>query len=233
MDAAETPPAGAVVAVLTRAPGAGGKSRLFSALGAPPDPALPLALLLDTLDAIASPAWSIHVFVEPADSCDELRALLPLTIPVTPQRGGDLGERMRAAMDDCFAAGAAAVALVGSDLPEVDARAVQDAFDALRDDADLVVLGPARDGGYYLIAATCTPDLFSAIEWGSARVLTDTVEAARRGGIPVRIVAAADDVDGVEDLRRLARIDEQERADAPAPRTRTWLRGSGVMARLK
>ena len=233
MDAAEAPPADTVVAILTRAPGAGGKSRLFAALGVPPDPALAAALLLDTFDAVISDAWSTRVFVEPAAACDDIRAALPAGIGVRPQHTGDLGARMRGAMADCFAAGAKAVALIGSDLPEIDRNALETAFDALRADPDLVVLGPAHDGGYYLIAATRTPDLFSGIEWGSTRVLAETIEAARRGGIRVRMIAPTSDVDDVDDLRRLVRLDEDRRADACAARTRAWLRRPGVMARLK
>jgi hypothetical protein len=66
-----------VVAVLTRAPSAGGKSRLFAELGTPPDPALLTALLLDTLDAVDLEDVTRIVAVEPASACDEVRGSLP------------------------------------------------------------------------------------------------------------------------------------------------------------
>jgi rSAM/selenodomain-associated transferase 1 len=232
--AAETAAARAtVVAVLTRAPRSGGKSRLFAALGAVPDPLLSTALLLDTLDAVASHAWTRVVAVEPSSACDDVRALVPDDVRVMPQRQGDLGERMRGAMDDLFAAGAGAVAIIGSDLPEIDARAIGDAFDLLTREPRAVVLGPAHDGGYYLVAATHTPDLFSGIEWGSARVLEMTLAAARAGGLQVHCVGPAADVDTVDDVRRIARTGTDAPSSRVAWRTRAWLRASGMMDHLK
>lgn len=233
MDAAETAAArAAVVAILTRAPGSGGKSRLFAALGAVPDPVLSAALLLDTLDAAASHAWTRVVFVEPASACNDVSALVPDEVRVMPQRPGDLGERMRGAMDDLFSAGAGAVAIIGSDLPEIDARAIRRAFDLLTREPRAVVLGPAHDGGYYLIAATHTPDLFSGIEWGSAGVLDMTLAAARAHGLPVHCVEPTADVDTIEDLRRIARTGASGTSSRVGWRTRAWVTKSGLMDRL-
>lgn len=234
MDAAETTGArAAVVAVLTRGPHSGGKSRLFAALGAVPDPLLSTALLLDTLEAAASHAWRRVVFVEPPSACDDVRALVPDDVRVMPQATGDLGERMRGAMDVLFATGASAVAIIGSDLPEIDARAIHDAFDRLTREPDTVVLGPAHDGGYYLVAATHTPDLFSGIEWGTTRVLEMTLAAASARGRQVYCVQPAADVDTVGDLRRLARAGASAASERVARRTRAWLSASGLMDGLK
>lgn len=234
MDAEKTATArAAVVAVLTRAPRSGGKSRLFAALGAPPDPRLSTALLLDTLDAAASPAWTQVVFVEPAGACDEVRALVPRDVRVMPQRQGDLGERMRGAMDDLFAEGARAVAIIGSDLPEVEPRAIREAFDLLQREPRAVVLGPAHDGGYYLLAATRTPDLFKGIEWGGARVLDMTFAAARSCGAPVYCIEPAADIDTIDDLARMMRTGTSAAAVRVAWRTRAWVTASGLMDRLR
>jgi rSAM/selenodomain-associated transferase 1 len=240
VDAAETAsPRAAVLAVLTRAPASGGKSRLFAALRTPPDPALTTALLLDTLDAVASPQWDCAIVVAPAEACDDVRAVVPAEMRLLPQRGGDLGARMRAAMDDLFAAGAHAVVLVGSDLPEIDAGAVATAFETLSRDRDALVIGPAHDGGYYLIGATRTPDVFAGIEWGGAHVLDATVAAAQQCGLRVHLVDGCADVDNPDDLRRLVRMDSMDRAHAMATdaggqarRTRAWIATSGVLDRL-
>ena len=80
-----------VVAVLTRAPSRGGKSRLFAALGHPPDPTLLSALLLDTLDGVSLSGTTRVVFVDPADACDDVRALVPRD--VDPLRGGRVDRR--------------------------------------------------------------------------------------------------------------------------------------------
>jgi uncharacterized protein len=201
----------AVAAILTRAPSAGGKSRLFDELRRPPDPALLTALLLDTFDAAAARGVARVVAVEPPDAGDELRHLLP-GIEVIPQAGGTLGDRMAGTMRVLFERGARAVALVGSDLPDLRGQVLEEAFAALEDDPHGIVLGPARDGGYYLIAGTFVPPVFEGIEWGTPMVLAQTIASADRMGIPVRLTAAMRDVDTVADLREVT-----------APRTRAWV----------
>ena len=201
----------AVVAVLTRAPSSGGKSRLFAGLGCPPDPALLTALLLDTVDAAARAGVKRVVAVEPASACDEVRALLP-ALDVMPQIEGSLGARMAATMRALFDRGARSVALIGSDLPDMPAQALTDAVAALDADPDLIVLGPASDGGYYLVAATQVPPVFDGVEWGSSRVLAQTIELAEQHGRHVRLLDRADDVDTVADLRQVT-----------ARRTRAWV----------
>jgi len=92
------------VAVLTRAPSAGGKSRLFAALRRPPDPDLLAALLLDTIEGVSLPDVRVVVAVTPAAACDEVARLIALNTPQsTPvqtigQAEGDLGARMRGTM---------------------------------------------------------------------------------------------------------------------------------------
>ena len=205
-----------VVAVLTRAPSRGGKSRLFAALGRPPDAALLSALLLDTLDGVQVPGTTRAVLVEPADACDEVHALVSHDVRVGPQTDGSLGERMRAAMEGLFVEGASMVVLVGSDLPDITPQLILDAVSHLRRDPSSLVLGPARDGGYYLIAATTVPDVFDGIEWGSSHVLEDTQAAAATNGLRVHLLEPLRDVDTPDDLEAVV-----------APRTRAWLQGSG------
>jgi uncharacterized protein len=192
-----------VAAILTRAPSAGGKSRLFAALRRAADPALLEALLLDTLDAVRHPAVRCVIAVEPAAGCDELRTLVPSDVDVMPQPPGSLGERMAGVMRELFARGAPAVVLVGSDLPDLPPQAIAGALDALASAPGALVLGPATDGGYYLLAAAHVPDVFAGIEWGTDRVLAQTLDAARRRGLEVRLLPAAGDVDTPDDLRRV------------------------------
>jgi hypothetical protein len=124
---------------------------------------------------------------------------------------------MRAAMAYLFEHGARAVALVGSDLPHITAAPVTAAFEALAADPGALVLGPAADGGYYLVAATRVPDVFGGIEWGSPRVLEQTRQAAVSQGFRVRLLAGMSDVDTADDLRRVTR------GEAPPPRTTAWV----------
>jgi rSAM/selenodomain-associated transferase 1 len=206
-------PGPAVVAVLTRAPSRGGKSRLFAELGRPPDAALLSALLLDTLDGVRLPGMTRVVFVDPADACDEVRAIVPRDVDVRAQAEGSLGERMRNAMASLFDEGATIVVLVGSDLPDITPERIATAVAHLKRDPGALVLGPAHDGGYYLIASTTIPNVFDDVEWGSPRVLEQTRSSAERSGQRVELIDSLRDVDTLEDLRSVV-----------APRTRAWLR---------
>ena len=203
-----------VVAVLTRAPSAGGKTRLFAELGRPCDPALLEALLLDTVDGVRAAAAQGIVCVEPAVAVDALRALVP-DMPVIAQTDGDLGQRMRGCMDALFDAGVSRVALVGSDLPTLSGDVMDAAFRALDADPRGLVLGPSVDGGYFLIAAASTPPVFDGIRWGRPDVLAQTVRAAALAGWNVQFVSALSDVDDAEGLARAA-------GDV-APRTAAWV----------
>ena len=201
-----------VVAVLTRAPSSGGKSRLFAALGRPPDSSLLSALLLDTLDGATLDGTSRAVVVEPAEACDDVRVLVPGDVRVIAQAGGTLGDRMRGTMASLLAGGAKAVILIGSDLPDITPKTTELAVQHLARDPRSLVLGPSADGGYYLIGATCVPDVFDGIEWGGPLVLAQTRAAAADRGLRVHLLEPLRDVDTKDDLMRVA-----------APRTRAWI----------
>jgi rSAM/selenodomain-associated transferase 1 len=202
-----------VVAILTRAPSAGGKSRLFAELGRPYDPHLLEALLLDTIDGVATDGVRCVVAVTPSSACDEVAALTGIN--VMPQIDGDLGERMRAVMTRLFANGTRAVVLVGSDVPTITPSIVAGAFAVLDREPGTLVLGPATDGGYYLLASAAVPDVFSGIEWGSVRVLSQTLHAASEAGLRVHRLDTLTDVDTVADLRRVE-----------SRRTAAWVRAN-------
>jgi rSAM/selenodomain-associated transferase 1 len=188
---------------------------LFAALDRPPDPALLSALLLDTLDGVSRAGTTRVVLVEPADACAEVRALLPDAVRVMAQADGTLGDRMRTAMQRLFDEGASIVVLVGSDLPDIAPQTIDDAISHLRSDPAALVLGPAHDGGYYLIAATRVPEVFDGIEWSSSQVLEQTRAAAAKHGVRVHLLGALRDVDTPDDLQQVR-----------ARRTRSWCEGA-------
>lgn len=154
------------------------------------------------------------VAVDPPEACDEVAALVPEGVSVRPQTPGSLGERMRGLMTGLFAEGATAVVLLGSDLPDMTPGVVAQALARLARDPASLVLGPAADGGYYLLAATRVPAVFDGIDWGTSQVLTQTLAAAARGGTAVYLLGAMADVDTADDLHRVQ-----------APRTRQWAAG--------
>ena len=209
------------VAVLTRAPSRGGKTRLFEALGSGPDSTLLAAMLLDTLDAVRRVDARLIVAVEPAAACAAVQKLVGAGVTVVPQPAGDLGVRMARTMRSLLDDGATAVVLVGSDLPELTAQHVTLAFDALARDPAAVVLGPTLDGGYYLIAFSAPAAVFDSIAWGTSEALAQTVRAVERCSRPVVLLEPMGDVDTPDDLRRVAR-------SRPGSRTAAWARRLGA-----
>ena len=115
-----------------------------------------------------------------------------------PQAEGDLGARMAHAFDSLLADVRAAM-IIGTDCPGITAQIISDAFDALRDH-DLV-LGPATDGGYYLVGLhRQIPELFERMSWGTSGVLSETLARAERLGLAVQLLRPLDDVDEPKDL---------------------------------
>lgn len=146
-------------------------------------------------------AWPITVWYDPPDALDEMRQWLG-TLEFRAQVGGDLGERLRHAFDAHFAQGHSPVVAIGADAPGVDAATIQAAVAGLSE-AD-VVLGPALDGGYYLLGLSQrVPDLFAGIAWGGADVLHVTLEICQRCHLGVRQLGPLRDLDTAADLRAL------------------------------
>jgi hypothetical protein len=125
-----------------------------------------------------------------------------------PQASGDLGRRMFLAGADCLQSGSNRVVLMGSDCPGITAATLEEAFLALGDH-DLV-LGPARDGGYYLIGLKALhPELFQGIAWGTGVVLEETRRRAERSGLQVALLETLTDIDRPEDLPVWEHINQQ------------------------
>ena len=183
------------------------------------------AFLADTVAACRTvDGATLRLAYAPDGGRDGFRAVGVADHELMEQRGENLGARERALFEDLFAEGFGAVVVVGSDLPTLPASHVADAVGALRDAP--VVLGPAEDGGYYLIGLTAPapgaelPDLFRDVRWGTAEAFADTVAAAGRAGVGVAQVAPWYDVD---DHAGLARLRQDLRGQAHAPATRAAL----------
>lgn len=117
------------------------------------------------------------------------------------QGEGDLGQRMQRAFERKFADGAGRVVLIGSDCPWVNSGDIQQAWESLQT-KDLV-LGPAKDGGYWLIGLrTPQPALFNDIPWSTDQVLAETLERAKRLGLSVQLLRELTDVDTMEEWRQ-------------------------------
>jgi rSAM/selenodomain-associated transferase 1 len=110
------------------------------------------------------------------------------------------GERLDRAFTEAFGTGARRVVVIGSDCPEIASDDIEKAWAALRE-FDLV-LGPATDGGYWLLGLRAPqPQLFRGIPWSSATVLNETLARARPTGLSVHLLRELSDIDTVEDWR--------------------------------
>jgi hypothetical protein len=116
------------------------------------------------------------------------------------QQGPDLGARMSHAFEWGFGQGYRHIAIIGSDCAQLSAELLNVAFFALRDWP--FVLGPALDGGYYLLGMSALfPPLFEGKAWSSAEVLTQTLAELREAGQEYLLLPPLSDVDVAEDLR--------------------------------
>lgn len=146
-------------------------------------------------------AYPITVWFEPQEAENEMRAWLG-NREFRRQPTGDLGLRMQRAFATHLDRGDRPVIAIGADAPGVDATVVAEAVRAL-ETAD-VVLGPAVDGGYYLLGvARSIPDLFREIPWGTATVLARTLDRCQALGVSTALLATLRDLDTAADLAPL------------------------------
>jgi len=116
------------------------------------------------------------------------------------QRTGDLGVRMDAALHEAFRDGCGRVVLIGTDVPEVKALHLEEAFDALKERD--VVLGPSTDGGYWLVGLKGPAPIFDNTPWGTEEVLAKTLWASRERGVSTFCLDPLKDIDSGEDLEK-------------------------------
>lgn len=139
------------------------------------------------------------VFYDPPEKFQEIKDWLGEGPRYIRQSGGDLGERLAGAFDVVFSAGAGRVAVVGTDCPGVTQDTVTKALARLREKD--VVIGPAADGGYYLIGLSRNaPELFASIDWSTDMVFNQTLENVERLGLSFTTLEVMKDVDELSDL---------------------------------
>ncbi len=166
-----------VLGLFAKWPAAGAvKTRLASRFG--PDGAMRVAeaFLRDTLARLKTVAARRVVVFSPPETRPAFAALTGSDFALVPQSDGDLGQRLSSFFTHERDGGAKAIVVVGTDSPTLPVEYIEQAFAEL-ERAD-VVLGPACDGGYYLLGCgRVVPPVFENIEWGGTRVLADTVAA--------------------------------------------------------
>jgi uncharacterized protein len=193
------------IALFAKAPVAGMvKTRLVPPLSAEEAAQVARASLEHSVRVLvpAVPArWRLLLDGAPDPQILELARVFGL--PILGQSEGDLGARLRAALGALRMSGASEVIAIGSDSPTLPPERLAQARDALeRHD---LVLGPAEDGGYYLIGLSRECDaVFEGIAWGTAGVAHETLDRARAAGLATSVLAPWYDVDDIPSLRRAA-----------------------------
>ena len=118
------------------------------------------------------------------------------------QGRGDLGQRMSHAFAEAFRQHYKRTVIIGTDCPYLKSSHMKQAFEALR--LKDLVLGPAKDGGYYLIGLNWhEKTLFEGISWGTGSVLAETLKIAAGKGLTIKLLETLSDVDRPEDLKHI------------------------------
>ncbi len=199
--------------VFTRYPKPGStKTRLIGALGEQGAARLHQTLTQHVLARAELVASGRAVDVEvrfAGGSCRLMARCFGKRFDYRPQVPGHLGHRLNEAVTAAFCEGAERVVVIGTDCPAVTPSVLREAFDHLA--VHDVVLGPAHDGGYYLIGLKRPQrELFSNIPWGGGEVLRATLRQAARSSLNVWLLPAMGDIDRPDDLPAWCEIARRE-----------------------
>lgn len=173
------------------------KTRLAASVGEKQALEIYLQLLAKTYLALRDISFSITTYFAEFIPDNPIQSAENKLVQV----GQDLGERMKNAFAENFESGMEKVVLIGTDCPSLEGIHLAQAFEAL-DQSDLV-LGPARDGGYYLIGMNRRSDfLFEGIPWSTELVLSQTLALAAAQGLQTSLLPVLEDIDTLEDWER-------------------------------
>ena len=221
------------VAIMAKAPQVGEvKTRLVPPLSATDAAALGAAFIQDIAGNILAAGQSVpiaaYVAYAPAGTEGIFRAFLPSSVGLLLSRRAGLAASLFDAAEELLDAGHQAVCLVNADSPTLPTGVLIEAAQALQRPGDRVVLGPAEDGGYYLIGLKYAHRrLFEDIDWSTERVFSQTLHRAQELGLETVTLPVWYDVDDAASLWRL-RDELLGSAIAgdryAAPHSRAWLR---------
>ena len=186
--------------VFVKAPRPGAvKTRLAKAIGASAAHAA-YRQLVETLLNQLQGLGGVEVCFSPDDAASEVQHWLKEGWSAGPQGDGDLGQRLQSAFQRAFQAGAKHVAIIGSDCPAVKVEDIREAWGGLQ--THDVVLGPATDGGYWLIGLRQPqPALFRDVHWSTEDVFAETIQRVQHAGLSVQLLRELADVDTEREWR--------------------------------
>ena len=177
------------------------KSRLASELGAERAAEVYSRIAKAVIEKVStSDTHGTIIFYDPPERENEIKLWLGINKhSYERQRGSTIGEKMSNSFRAVFSRGAEKAVLIGTDIPEITAGTVNAAF-GLLDETD-VVLGPAEDGGYYLMGLrNPEPLLFRDIEWSTNLVLSQTIDRIKERKLSYNLLQTLKDVDTAGDI---------------------------------
>ena len=202
------------------------KTRLAKFLGDEAALSLYQSFVLDTLDMLVRTRYPIIACGHPKKKIRSIDTWLGGRLPCWPQTGDSLGHKMANAFSRAFSEGFGRAVLIGSDIPDLPSRIIEQAFLAMDDQR--AALGPSRDGGYYLVAfhaSAVFTEVFEDIPWGTEKVLEQTLKVFKAHNTPVCLLEPWQDLDTAEDLKEL--LERHPSENAAAPRTLGLLKAVG------
>lgn len=180
------------------------KTRLARFLGEERAACLYRAFIEDLLERLSQGDYRFRIEYDPSTRKDEVIRMFGPVFSYLPQIGSDLGEKMANAFYRCFNEHIQQVVLIGSDSPDLPDAIIKEAFLALENHE--AVIGPAYDGGYYLIGfqqESFHPPVFEGIAWSTDGVFAETMQRLLHAGKKVHVLPFRRDIDTQEDLMAL------------------------------
>lgn len=235
----------AAVSIVCKTPRTGAsKTRLRPLLGAEGAAALSACFIRDVAAAVASLpvalGWKGYAVYAPAGSEAALRPLLPADWDLVCREDADFGAVLFSSVAGFLADGHDCALVINSDSPTLPSTLIAMAIESLRVPGDRLVLGPATDGGYYLVGLKRPhARLFEAVRWSTPAVLPTTLDRAAEIGLPVTLLPTWYDIDDAETFGFLEAevagqplwFAEPGLAGGPAVRTRAFLAGRPMAMR--
>ncbi len=179
------------------------KSRLAAALGDREAvrvyKAVTEQLIVAVVPSSKNASYDMAIAYSPSDAAHDMQTWLSSGIQLMPQSGAHLGERMQNAFAEGFDQGYKNIVIIGSDCPAVTKELIIETLQKLK--THHVVIGPAADGGYYLIGlCRSEPKLLAGIDWSTEHVLKQTIERCNTLNCSYILLPELRDIDRIEDL---------------------------------
>ena len=177
------------------------KTRLASAIGDEEALRVHQALQKETIESVSQCHCDKVVYF--SDRIDAINIFSEHGFRQEVQTEGDLGKRMQDAFANEFENGYTSIVIIGTDCPEIDDTSISLAFAQL--EVKDVVLGPAEDGGYYLLGLSALyTELFEDIAWSTSTVFQTTLERINRLALSRGLTEKKQDIDTLDDLKKSA-----------------------------